>query len=522
MGVQEEIFRLRYQAIGKQEVAQADKGLQALAVRVANLKREFDAGRISLQRYEAALLSAQRRAETFQAARSKWSQQSGDDRRGARARTGFALANIAQDLPYGGTAVINNLIQPQIWKDLAASIGGGRLALAGFGTTAVAVGAGLVTINAGLKKANLEWSDFGSVVGNTAPVRGAKEAINDLGETIRHTIGQDNLDTFDTWLGDLAEYAVGWRTATKAVKEHKDALSAQAKEDAAHATIAEQFGGGAARKAAEPFMRAMEAAGGGKGAGGVLDQIKDRAMRNGLPMAGDLEQRLRDGDPAAMREVMGLARKAGINTAGMEDAYRASTLVGPPAPSVEDDAMMRAQREQNDALNRELNQAGRDNVAGMEADALGQVDNLDWRVRQGIESRLGQGMSRQDAEAQVKSGLADELGGDLLPDAAGRVASDAVDAIVARMRQEAAAMNADTPGGLMGALGDNQLDMMRLNMRSMSEGPRTVSTESFARMAESKQEPLQKKMVEDLGKIRDYSRLNAERLKILEKLAVLE
>lgn len=235
--------------------------------------------------------------------------------RGALSRSVFAGLNMAQDFEAAGMrGITNNLIQPTLWKDMATAAGAGRVALAGFGTAAVAVGGAFLAIDNGLRQANLGWGDFLSVVGNLAPVEAAGQAIGGVKVVIDEFFGVDVGGQLNTWAGDLAEWAVGWRSATEAVKLHNEAV-AEAE------GIAKKFAGVSQRfqsdqqkaqgSQGERFGSALANAGGSGGLAGIVAKL------GGTKGASSIQAMINsptEGNTASQGKLIGLMNSAGLDT----------------------------------------------------------------------------------------------------------------------------------------------------------------------------------------------------------------
>jgi len=539
MGVTEEIFRLRYQAVGQQEITTAQVKLAHLGGNVKNLRLLMEHGKISADLYAKAMAHLARETTKAEAVVARWEARrqrigqmgapvspgggggaSRAERSGARARTGFALANIAQDAAYGPTAIINNLIQPQVWKDLAVSIGGGGKALAGFGTVAVAVGAGLMVINNGLKQANLGWRDLDNVVGELAPMRAAQNAFHNLGQEIRGLIGDDLIGAGNTLAGDLAEYTLGWRTATEAVTEHKAALAQAVKFDAGFAGAKAKFDGidPEQKKVGEAFMNELAGLKTNQNIG-AFDAMKTAMMRNPVPGNDDIFAKAAQGDPNAMAKMLGLANAAGLNTIGLK-----GMLGGVPEQPM-DAAVAEHRKGQFDGFgldaeveNYKLRSA---TFAAARDSAIGKVTLASERVDAGLSRRIGEGMGLDEAAKAVQVGLAKSLEAGLGDDA-GPAAEAFVKERLKRMREGAAAREMADPGGLQRAMAGNQLAMMRMNMAGMNmAGPQTIGGSDFARTVQDGQRSQGEKMIELMEKQLAGLDLEREQVRLLQQIGLV-
>lgn len=276
MSVQEEVFRVRYEEEGSEKLAKlqgiaqgVDQKIQGIKARMAGpwSTKELDKLSRELKRAEgeAALVAREmirteaqirrsaaagaREVEAAEARKRKAIEAteererrrqardaagSGGARKDAAIRTTFAVANMAQDYSAAGMrGIANNLINPMMWTDLARTIGGGRVALAGFGTVAVAAGVAVAGVARAMHNAGLEFGDVFTVFANLGPVEEAVGTLGELAGAIDETFGiTSTLSTVETWIGDVGELAVGWRTATAEVRRHKEELAAVAAADA--------------------------------------------------------------------------------------------------------------------------------------------------------------------------------------------------------------------------------------------------------------------------------------------------
>jgi hypothetical protein len=216
---------------------QADKArakLDGLGNQVIALKDQLDQGKISVGAFER---SFERLDSKIAGTRQHISglendikglggKLQGGARTSAKFQLGLAGANIAQDVAQGGPAAgVNNILGlagnngvRALAGEFVAAAGGAKVLAAGFGTIAVAAGAAFVTINEGLKSANLGWSDLGSVVDEMAGGIFAK-AAQQMGEDIGSVWGQ-----VKDLVGGIAETTIGWNSAAEAVRAHKDEI----------------------------------------------------------------------------------------------------------------------------------------------------------------------------------------------------------------------------------------------------------------------------------------------------------
>jgi hypothetical protein len=223
----------------------------------------------------------------------------GADRAGAMSRAGLLGANMLQDTIQGGNPAfaINNILGAANDKGIKAlageavqALGGLRMLAAGFGTVAVAAGAAYLVINHGLKEAKLDWSDFGDVVGNLAPIRAATEATVGFWDAAANTqAGQVIAGTWET-LGDgvhyVAEVTLGWDEATEAARKHKDEVAAGVKATLEFVEAAKALAGVQSEASKSKQEQGKAVAGelaelGGEGdIGAVADRLADQATQH--------------------------------------------------------------------------------------------------------------------------------------------------------------------------------------------------------------------------------------------------
>lgn len=526
--ITEEILRLKYETAGKQEVASAQAGLAKLEARVESLKKAYKSASLSQSAYVASLEQTAQAAARYQATIDRWQGAMGGmgggsgGRRGALGRSAFNVANISQDIAQAGPyAAINNLLQPYLWKDFAAAVGGGKAALAGFGTAAVAVGAAFMTIDQGLKKAKLSWSDFGAVLGNLQPIEAAGEAIQGLGVMITDTLGgQEGVNAIDKWLGDLAEYTLGWRTATEAVRQHKDAL-AQAKvaEEQFRQNQAKFVGADqqAQREAGQRFGTELA----GMGGQGGLEEIKKRiGGTKGQIGAAILINEAIGGNRKSQDKLMALLKSMGMDTMGLE----AARDLGPRAAPEEGGMMAGLASDYREGRFDTRREAARKNIEDSYdrefETRIGEMYGINQRMR--VRFREGAlGGDADGAQKEMTDRLTEVLSSTLPEDEARDRAQKFVEAGREEFERGLAERRAD-PENLRNA----QMGLMRNNlaalgfMDSMIQGPRTMSAESFATQVQDSQSPF-KEQIKLMERQLTAQQLTADRLRILEDIALL-
>jgi hypothetical protein len=318
-------------------------------------------------------------------------------RGGAVGRSAFNALNIGQDFFQGGPAsTINNLLQPTLWSDMGAAVGGARMAIAGFGATAVVAGAAFLAINSSLKNAKLEWSDFGSVLSNLGPIEAVGDAISGLGIIVNEAFGFDVGSQISTWTSDLAEYTLGWQSAIAAAVEHKrnlEDINSINKEFAGGAAKFQSSGQKAAGAQGELFGQALADVGGSGGINGIVAKL---GGTNGQSSIRGLVNGAINGNTASQDKLLNAMKAAGMDV-GELDAIRAG---GDPAGDRE-----KAKKEAEDAA-KEAAKAAEDAREKRVSTATGDLqDRFDKRGGQVSESEVAAALARSGADPADAGGV---------------------------------------------------------------------------------------------------------------------
>lgn len=360
MSTEEEIISIVIEAKTNQ-ADEAKRKLDAVGASVNQLKADFAAGRVSQAQYDAGFSSLASQAETARVKLSALKDEMADlrrqggmastrlegaDRRGAQARLGLAAANITQDVAQGGPAsAVNNLIalagDPKIMAlgaEFIAAAGGAAV----LGPAIVGVGSALaglfVVIDQGLKGADLKWSDFATVVGNTAPITATTEAFEGLAEVAKDLGITKAIDTAWDATGNLinavAQVALGWNDATAATKAQNGEIersTGSALEYVAALKMAASIRSDEQKKAAEIGKNVGEQLanlGGAGGLGAVASRLAEKATAKGADDKIKVPTIGKDGKPGDPEEITrrelarrdaltDLAKAAGGDTAAL-------------------------------------------------------------------------------------------------------------------------------------------------------------------------------------------------------------
>jgi len=268
------------------EGERARKKLQEIEQQTKELKSSFEQGNLALARYNQELRNLASQADRARAALDKvdTGRLTGTKRASAKFQIGLAGANIAQDVIQGGPAAgVNNILGlagnnsvRALGGEMLAAAGGVKVVAAAFGTVAASAGAAFLTIHTGLKDANLGWSDLGSVIdemlGGAATKSGnvASKALGEVWQVVKDMTG------------GVSEYWLGWRTATEAVRAHKDEIDRntaslnaylKAKKDLAGIKSEDQQ---AREKAGKLVAKEVADLGGEGGIDAVLDKLAEQ------------------------------------------------------------------------------------------------------------------------------------------------------------------------------------------------------------------------------------------------------
>jgi hypothetical protein len=273
------------------EGEKARRKLQDIEQQSNDLRSSFEQGRMGLERYNKELRNLEGQAKRAQAALDKIQpakavRLTGTDRAGAISRAGLLGANTLQDVLQGGPASgINNVLgaaNDRGIKALAgealAAAGGIKVVAGAFGTLAIAAGAAFLTIEGGLKQANLGWQDLDEVIGevfgsHSGPIKGTIDALGSIYETTVK-IG-----------GSVASLIPGWDKATNAVREHKNEIERNSQALKNYQQAQKNLSGfksEAQQKneaAGKLFGAATAELGGEKGIDGVLDKLAEHEVK---------------------------------------------------------------------------------------------------------------------------------------------------------------------------------------------------------------------------------------------------
>lgn len=420
-------------------------------------------------------------------------------RREAAVRTAFNSANIVQDLAQAGPyAVANNLIQPFFWKDLATAMGGAKAVMGGVGTAVIGVGAAILTVGNGLKQAGLEWKDLGEVLSNLAPIEAASEAVAGIGLVVNDTFGPVG-SRLQGWAGDLAQYTLGWRDATEAIRLHNEMAAQSATIQSGVTAANEKFKSKeqlAQQSRGNAFAQALADLGGASGIAGI--QAKLGKGSGGLvvdAVAGKSHQQ---------RMVANLLGQMGLDTSGLDVAMGGQRGVGlnEIVEMVKDENEAFAENKQAKDMEsqraRALTDEGRENMDEARKAAAAGVEFGAERVQAGVLRRLGDGMGLDQAADQVKANFARALGDQLSPEDAKAASESFVDEQVNALRGDAAREKLANPeSGQLRMLGI-QSAIMGMGMGGLSEGPRTIAAGAFAQTVQDGQRPIAERLAEQI------------------------
>lgn len=477
MGVTEEIYRLAYQATGLAGMKQAQAEMEKIGRMGATAKRHLDAGRISAEEYGQAMEILAKKTARAQEAMDRLHRSNrggigggGSERGAALGRTGFALANIAQDIGQAGpSAALNNVLNPMVWDDLATAVGGSRAALIGFGAAGVAALAGLAVaakdLNDELSKGGLALGDFGAVLGNLPAVESATGKFGDLADAIG-TMIPEAVKTAGAAIGDFlatspamtALNVMGLQEAIEKTRKEKD-------DEGLHRARTIQLGRMAVESGA--IVNPAKWAAQGVGIDEVVAQVKG------------------ENDLAARQQA-------------------------------EAEAEQKAKQDRDSRRRHEVDAAMRN----AKAQAIEGVPFAEQNVRTGLEWRMGDGMGADQASAEVADWLTKMIG-DALPEADAKAAAEEfVGKELKGMRDAAANELASDPA----AMTMRALDLMGMGggmgggMAAFAQGPQTMSAGSFAQNVQDSQKPLidlqreqidlQRQQIEYLQKVADNTRMN--------------
>jgi hypothetical protein len=289
-GGNEEVLRLRFKNEGEQELRKAQQALKRVEAEQKELNEAFERGAVHADRYKERMKELTQEQNRYASAVERRAKAERSlPKAGGPFYAGRAVASAAQ----GGSAmgIANNLFFAArsaggvgaLAKDLAKL----PIALAGVAASAplattaiIATGGALLAVNEGLKAAELSWSDFGRVMANTGPIRGATEAatglVQVLGETSVGQAGATVWDGFKTIVHETANITLGWDDATEAAKRFNE-------EQRQAARLAEEVARGvqaagkvlssdqhAAQEGGARFASMLAELGGAGGVGGTL------------------------------------------------------------------------------------------------------------------------------------------------------------------------------------------------------------------------------------------------------------
>jgi hypothetical protein len=309
----------------------AEETRLALAAEAAADRRALAAKRAADQQIREAQRAASAAAKADQAYAKQayaWHNQSFTERRGggrgasggaAFTRSIFAGLNIGQDFAAAGpSAVVNNLIQPQVWTDMAAAIPTAARALGRFSPHIIAATIALDGLGDSLHASGLGWGDFLSVVSETAQIQAATNAISGAAKAIDDTIGLSAAwDAFSSHAEFVMELAFGWTTAKDAAAEYNREAERAAAAEKAFRTASTKFIPQAVKDRQEQgdaFGQALSDAGGLKGLGGIMEILQRTNSE-------DLSKRLIadaiGGDRNRQNTLMDTLAAGGVDVSGM-------------------------------------------------------------------------------------------------------------------------------------------------------------------------------------------------------------